>query len=157
MKHFVVLIPMLFFLSIQAAFTQNKEVYDALASKKLENIDQQLKVLNGNNSTAHQAYKGTLLMTKAGLVKGPAKKLKFFKEGRNLLENAIQQDNDNGEYRFLRLMIQENAPDILGYNKEIKDDAAIVQKSYASLPKEVQNAIRDYSAESKSLKSITVQ
>lgn len=136
---------------------QNKSVYDALSSKKLDQIEKQLKSLSGSDKREDKAYTGTLLMTKAGIIKGPAKKLKTFKQGRELLENAIAQDKDNGEYRFLRLMIQENAPDILGYNKEIEEDVAIVQKTYADLHKEVKAAIQDYSNQSKALKSLSLK
>lgn len=46
------------------------------------------------------------------------------------MEGAIPGDKNNSEYRFLRLMIQENAPDILGYNMEIEEDAAAVKKHF---------------------------
>jgi len=59
-------------------------------------------------------------MKKAGLVAGVGNKLKVFKTGLQELEASIKQDNTNAEYRFMRLMIQENAPGILGYKKEIK-------------------------------------
>lgn len=158
MKTFLVVIATLgIVLYNNQAQAQNKDVYNALSSKKLVNIEQQIKSLSASDKTTDKAYTGTLLMTKAGIIKGAGKKLKTFKQGRELLESAITQDNDNGEYRFLRLMIQENAPDILGYNKEMDDDVAIVQKTYANLPKEVKAAIQDYSNQSKLLKASSLK
>lgn len=139
------------------ADAQTKKVYNALSSENVTTIDEQLKSLANSSETSHQAYAGTLLMKKAGLVKGPSKKLKIFKEGRKKLEHAIETDKNNGEYRFLRLMIQENAPDILGYNKEIEEDAAIVQQKYASLSADVKDAIQNYKNESKILKSVSLK
>lgn len=139
------------------AEAQSKKVYDALSSENVATIDAQIKQLAADKENLHQAYAGTLLMKKAGLIKGPGKKLKTFKEGREKLEKAIESDTDNGEYRFLRLMIQENAPDILGYNKDIKEDAAIIQQKYSSLKPEVKEAIQSYSAESKILKSLSLK
>lgn len=136
---------------------QTKKVYDVLASENITAIDNQLKELANSKETSHQAYAGALLMKKAGLVKGPSKKLKFFKEGRKKLEHAIESHKDNGEYRFLRLMIQENAPDILGYNKEMEEDAAMIRQKYASLPAAVKDAIQAYSNESKKLKSLSLK
>lgn len=91
-------------------------------------------------------------MKKAGLVKNVKSKLKLFKEGHHKLEEAIEKDNSNIEYRFLRLIIQENAPDILNYNKDIKKDSAFIKENYKNLPVVVRDAIEDYSKKSKVLK-----
>lgn len=158
MKIFILAIALAAFTSLPGiAEAQSKKVYDALSSENVTTIDQQIKQLSSSKENSSQAYAGTLLMKKAGLIKGPGKKLKVFKEGREKLEKAIESDKDNGEYRFLRLMIQENAPDILGYNKEIKEDAAVIQQKYATLKPEVKDAIQSYSSESKTLKSLSLK
>ena len=82
----------------------------------------------------------------------PNTKLHYFKEGHVLLEEAIKKDPDNAEYRFLRLMIQEHAPGVLGYKKNIENDSELVRKYYKTLPKDVQLAIVDYNKKSKVLK-----
>jgi hypothetical protein len=91
-------------------------------------------------------------MKKAGLVGGPGKKLRTFKDGHKRLEAAIQKDSNNAEYRFLRVMVQENAPGILNYNKELQTDGEFVNKHFEKLPPVVQKAITDYSKRSKVLK-----
>ena len=107
--------------------------------------------LEGNKSLDYFAYTGALLMRKAGFVTEAKEKLKLFKEGHKLLEEAISKDKQNPEYRFLRLMIQENAPKILNYKSNITEDASLIKSSYKTFPQEVQQAILDYSKKSKAL------
>ncbi|UII27339.1 hypothetical protein LVD15_02610 [Fulvivirga maritima] len=127
-------------------------VFNALNDGSLDKIEHALSSLQGDE-TDIKAYKGTLLMTKAGLVKGPANKLELFKEGHELLEDAIDSQNANVEYRFLRLTIQEHAPKILNYNNEIEEDKALILKSYPELDKDLKNYIKDYVSHSTVLKA----
>jgi hypothetical protein len=91
-------------------------------------------------------------MKKAGLVAGPKKKLDTFKSGHEKLESVLSKDTTNTELRFLRLIIQENAPKILKYRKEIEKDSENIRKNYKNLPPVVQQAIVNYSKTSKVLK-----
>ncbi|MET3979650.1 hypothetical protein ABIB62_002237 [Mucilaginibacter sp. UYP25] len=126
--------------------------YAILASGKLEEINQELTLLADIELPEKQAYEGTLLMRKAGLVKIPGQKLIFFKKGRIKLESALLNNNNNGEFHFLRLIIQEHAPKIVKYRKEIEADKLLVKTTYKSLPFNVQQAISDYSKNSKILR-----
>lgn len=125
--------------------------YSVLKSGKIEDINEELALLNSTSITQKEAYEGTLLMRKAGLVKIPAEKLKFFKKGRIKLETALLNDKGNGEYHFLRLIIQEHAPKIVKYKAELETDKAHIKSSFKSLPPAVQQAIIDYSKNSKIL------
>jgi hypothetical protein len=136
----------------QAQSGYNKQhFYDAMSATNLSQIDQALKEAQQATGTDKQAIIGTLTMKKAGLVSGPGKKLKTFKAGHKELEAAISHDQDNAEYRFMRLMIQENAPGILGYKSEIEKDSEYIRKSFKSLPETLQKAILHYSKSSKIL------
>jgi hypothetical protein len=90
-------------------------------------------------------------MKKAGLLKRPKERLSFFKQGRIKLETAILADNDNTEFRFLRLAIEEHAPKIVKYRKDIEGDKQVVLKNFKSLSPAVQHAILDYCENSKVL------
>ena len=125
--------------------------YDAMSSKDINVIDKEIKEAEKATGLDKQAIIGTLTMKKAGLVAGVGNKLKVFKTGLQELEASIKQDNTNAEYRFMRLMIQENAPGILGYKKEIKGDSDYLRKSFKTLPETVQNAIINYAKSSKVL------
>ena len=124
-----------------------------MASEDIKKVDQQINLLKKAKISEKNAYEGTLIMKKAGLVKGPAKKLNLFKEGHKQLEAAIAKDGNNAELRFLRLMIQEHAPGILGYKDDLDKDSAYIRQSFKKLPVEVQRAMMDYSKTSKVLRS----
>jgi hypothetical protein len=90
-------------------------------------------------------------MRKAGLVKRPAEKLKFFKAGRIKFDTAIAADKDNVEFHFLRFAIQEHAPKIVKYRTDLEADKQIVLKAYKNLSPVIQHAIVDYTKNSKLL------
>ncbi len=107
-----------------------KELYAAMASSDVAIVDNQLNALKNIDPKDKSAYEGALTMKKAGLVKGANKKLKFFKEGHKKLEAAILKDKDNGELRFLRLMIQEHAHGILHYKSDLDKDSTYIRQSF---------------------------
>jgi hypothetical protein len=98
------------------------------------------------------AYEGTLLMKKSGLVAGAKEKLSIFKSGRSKLESSISKDSNNTEYRFLRLIIQEHAPKVVKYQKELETDSKMIQTNFKGLSPFLQQVIFDYSKNSKVLK-----
>ena len=52
----------------------------------------------------------------------PTNKLKYFNEGKNLLQKAIVSAPNNIELRFIRFSIQCNVPSFLGYNSNLAVD-----------------------------------
>jgi hypothetical protein len=130
-----------------------EKLYSAMSSNDLEKLNQQLKNIEQLNNLEGEAFEGALLMKKAGLLKIAKEKLTVFKEGNRKLENAINSDSTNPEFRFLRLMIQENAPRILNYYKDIKTDRSIVTSKFKELPAPVKEAVVAYSKNSKILKT----
>lgn len=129
------------------------EIYKALASGNLETINGQIEKLQSNSTDLKEAYEGALLMKKSGLMKAPAKeKISVFKSGKQKLEAVIAKDPDNAEYRFLRYIIQENAPKVVKYNKDLKEDAELIKSEFKNLPTSLQQVITDYSKKSKGLK-----
>jgi len=126
--------------------------YNVLASESLDSVNAELGVISKSSFSNKDAFEGTLLMRKAGLVLNPVNKLSLFKSGRRKLESAINLENKNAELRFLRLMIQENLPVILGYRKHIEEDNKLIHSAYQSLPTLVQKVIAEYSKKSKVLK-----
>jgi hypothetical protein len=130
---------------------EKKAFYAVLKSGKTADVDNQLSLLSTSSASEKEAYEGVLMMRKAGLVKLPSEKLKLFKKGRIKLETALLNDKDNGEYHFLRLVIQEHAPKIAKYSADIETDKGYVIKSVKNLSPAVQQAIIDYSKNSKIL------
>jgi hypothetical protein len=128
------------------------EFYEALQSEDTIKINSFLKVLADDTALSSIAYKGALLMRKSGFQKSAKRKLEMFKQGRMFLEDAIKKENDNAEFRFLRLIIQENCPAFLRYHDKIKEDADAVKLFYKNFSPELKHAVADYSKVSKILK-----
>ena len=126
--------------------------YKAMRDKDKSAVKSQLSDLEKAPEGKLDAFIGAMTMKEAGFGGDPVSKLSLFKKGHKLLEAAIRKEPDNAEYRFLRLIIQENAPNILGYHSDVEKDTEYIRKSYKSLPNDVQQAIVDYSKKSKNLK-----
>jgi len=126
--------------------------YRVLESGTMDEMDAQIGLVKASSLAEKEAYEGTLLMKKAALVAKPKSKLDLFKAGRLKLEASISKNGDNVEYRFLRLIIQENAPKILKYRNELEEDAGLIQKNFRGLQPFLQQQIADYSKKSKVLK-----
>lgn len=110
------------------------------------------KIADASVNDDQKAYYGAVVMKTSEYQKTAGDKLKKFKEGKTLLEAAIQSNSSNVEYRFLRLMIQENAPKILKYNSNIKEDVTFIKENLNKASKEVKTAITNYSGVSDNLK-----
>jgi hypothetical protein len=126
--------------------------YKAMQENDKALVNAQLDELKTAPEDIRPAFMGAMIMKKAGMGGTPPAKLHLFKEGRKMLETAIRQDPGNAEYRFLRLMVQEHSPAVLGYKNDMEKDSEYIRKSYKSLPEEVQQVIDDYSKNSKVLK-----
>jgi hypothetical protein len=134
-----------------ASVPERNAFYAAMKSQDIKTVDVQLELLEKDSSSDNAAFQGALLMKKAGLVKGPFKKLKLFKQGHSSLEAALEKNSNDPEIRFLRLMIQENAPGILNYNDDIKSDVAAIQVAFKNMPEDLRQIILEYSKTSHAL------
>ena len=122
--------------------------YGVLKSADITEIDKEFSAIDAASFPEKEAYRGTLLMKKAGLVKKPKEKLALFKEGRIKLETEMHNNTDNIEYHFLRLIIQEHAPKITKYRAQLDEDSEYIKKNYKSLSPVVQQVVLDYSKSS---------
>jgi hypothetical protein len=74
------------------------------------------------NSPLTKAYKGLSETMMAQYAFMPTSKLRYFNNGKYKIESAIKAEPSNPELRYIRLMVQLNAPSLLGYNDKISDD-----------------------------------
>jgi hypothetical protein len=114
--------------SLYVKSAENKEVCKKLY-EKLAKIDEA-------NQNLLLGYKGAVLAEMARHEKDAPKKLKLFKEGKRKLEQAIINDLENVELRFLRLSIQLHTPDVLRYNAQIKSDKQFIESNLEKLKNE---------------------
>jgi hypothetical protein len=125
--------------------------YEVMKSGTLETVNNEFEAIKDAPEKEKDGYEGALLMKKAGLLKKPKERLSFFKQGRIKLETAILADNENTEFHFLRLAIEEHAPKIVKYHADIQKDKTIVVRNFRDLSPAVRHAILDYCENSKVL------
>lgn len=125
--------------------------YSVMASGDIDAIDKQIDILENGSINEKEGYEGALLMKKASLVKKPQDKLSLFKKGRIKFETALLANNENIEFHFLRLAIEEHAPKIVKYHSDIEKDKLLIINNFKNLAPAVQNAILDYCKSSKVL------
>ncbi len=157
MKFFIFCLSLICFIGSVSASNIGSDVnrtafYKAMQSDNITLVDEQISELNSTTSATNNAFLGAMTMRRAGIGGNPFSRLSLFYKGYKLLEASIKQDPNNAEFRFLRLMIQENAPGILGYKDDEEKDSEFIRKSYKSLPEDLQKAIADYNKISKILK-----
>lgn len=112
-----------------------KKLYDLLA--KIDEKNQNLLL----------GYKGAVMAEMAKHSKDASQKLKFFKEGRKKLDQAILNDIENIELRFLRLSIQLHTPDVLHYNGDIANDEKFIQENLDKIKnQELKKSIAEFMA-----------
>lgn len=141
-------------LNVQAQLDR-KAVYTALASDSKEVVQKQLEGVQGlKESSEVKAFKGALQMKAAQFQKTAKDKMNLFNAGKKLLESEIKSNDGNVEYRFLRLLIQENAPKQLKYNGNIEEDALNIAAGYSKLKESTKAAIESYAKKSASLKNL---
>lgn len=132
-----------------------KAIYSALASDSKEVVQKQLDgVLAAKESSEVKAFKGALQMKAAQFQKTAKDKMNLFNAGKKLLESEIKTNDGNVEYRFLRLLIQENAPKQLKYNGNIEEDVAVIITGYSKLKESTKTALEAYAKKSESLKGL---
>lgn len=93
-----------------------------------ENVERMLLQYSSKNGITDKAYLGICQAVMAQYVFLPTSKLKSFYDGKDLLDSSIEKNKDNGEIRYLRLLIQLNAPSFLFYNKNINEDLEVFIK-----------------------------
>ena len=138
---------------IQTSQTFHKQdFYKGMLSENLIEVNALFISTKTVSLPDRDAYEGALLMKKSDLIDNKKTKLSLFRTGKQKLDSTILENDENCEFRLLRLMIQENAPQILGYNKQINEDCILIKKKFSSSTVLLQNIILDYSKKSKKLK-----
>ncbi len=92
-----------------------------------------LIAVSKNDKTVLVAYKGAVTTMMSKFAEDIKDKKTFFKDGRELLEHAVLTQPENVEIRCIRLSVQENAPKIVGYRKNIEEDKQFILDNYASM------------------------
>lgn len=102
-----------------------------------ENSHDSLIDIINNDSYAQtavtKAYKGLCETMLANHSIWPVAKLNYFLRGKIRIEESVIADPENAEIRYIRLLVQLNAPSWLGYNQNIESDFAYFIKNVTLL------------------------
>jgi hypothetical protein len=145
------------FIVLFSAFTRKEveksDFYKAFSAPNEQEVDRMILILEKEKaSSMNLAYQGALYMKKADFEKGAKDKIEIFKKGARILEEEIAKKPSNAELRFLRLAIQEHAPRILKYNKNLSEDKKVIIEGYGNLDAELKKIIKNYAASSAVIK-----
>ncbi|RXP61930.1 hypothetical protein EC396_03735 [Lutibacter sp. HS1-25] len=115
----------LFFLTI--AFLTSNPTLDAVR-KEFPNITSEAQAddfiagLSNSNTAEAKGYIAAMNFMKSRFVGFPFTKLKYFKLGKNQLDEVIANNPKNLEMRYIRYLMQKQIPDFLGYHQNIDED-----------------------------------
>jgi hypothetical protein len=99
-----------------------------------------------SKETTMVAYKAAAIILQSKHTKGLGAKKKLFEKGAKLLESVIARDASNYEARLIRLSIQEGAPKITGYKKNIAEDKAFLIKNFNAQTAALKKFSKDFVA-----------
>ncbi|WP_370583514.1 hypothetical protein [Pedobacter sp. ASV12] len=86
-----------------------------------------------HRSPLHQAYLGGFKAIWAKHAFNPFAKLATFNKGKKYIEQAVSEDPQNVEIRFIRLSVQKNCPSFLGYDSQIEKDRQFIVANRGSV------------------------
>ena len=97
---------------------------------RLNNEDEELTFIekyHGDLNPSVQAYICAVEMKQAEYRFNPMSKLRIFKKTKNKLEELILNNPKNIDLRYVRLLLQEKTPELLGYKNNIEEDKLFLQ------------------------------
>lgn len=128
------------------------EFYQILSSNDEKLIITSISKLEKNKaSSTNKVYLSALYMKQSDFEKDLKTKIEKFKKGAMILEEEISLNTNNVEYRFIRLIIQENSPKILKYNQNIIEDKQMILDNFSKLETQLKSEIEKYAKNSKVL------
>lgn len=107
-----------------------KKYFEAIGNER--KIERLLKQLQGieNPSALLLAYRAACESMKAQFSWNPYTKLAQVNKSFDLFKEAIKEDSQNVEIRFLRFSVQHNVPDFLRKNREFEEDKDVLLENF---------------------------
>jgi len=121
-----------FFLAV-VFFANSENVvkeFHELNDRKAEQVF--VKKYQNDTSATVQAYVCAVTMKQAAYTMNPISKLKIFNNSKRRIDLLIKEHPDNIDLRYVRLLLQEETPSILGYNEYIEEDKEFLIKKFQS-------------------------
>jgi hypothetical protein len=103
------------------------EEFHALKTKESEVLFVEKYTLSSQSSIL--GYVCAIEMKQTQYTYNPISKIKIFKHAKEKLDSLIQSNPSNVHLRYVRLLLQETSPGILGYDSNIKEDKIFLSKT----------------------------
>ena len=140
-KHILVLLMFIGSMQISTAqvnLTQARSMYLGMKDNKCNSLELSKKFDNSQPKDALlKAYWGASTAAAPECLGNPVEKIKYFRKGKDLLDESAKQQPTNVEIRFLRFATQTKAPSFLGYKGNIQEDKVLILENiaeYAKMP-----------------------
>lgn len=111
-----------------------KSFHDSMFSEK--GLQEIVDNKDYTDNAITKAYKGLAESMLAEYAYLPTTKYSLFKAGKKKIEAAVKSSPNSAEIRYTRLMVQLNAPSMLGYDENIDSDLNYFVKRIKSEVKE---------------------
>lgn len=147
MKIFSLLLVLLFVNSnnYELPVVRQKYVSAAVSQESADTFHESFaNVSEDHTNSTLVAYKAASKVLLAKYEDGVFAKMRFFNQGKKLLEATIKKAPDNYEARLIRLNIQDNVPWITGYTSNIKEDKAFLMKYFTKQPEDLKVFTQKY-------------
>ncbi len=102
------------------------EEFHALETRESEDVF--IENYNQSSQPSILAYVCAIEMKEAEYKYNPFSKLKIFNRTKKKLDSLIQSNPTDVHLRYIRLVLQEKTPSILGYNDNIEEDKIFLTK-----------------------------
>ena len=93
-----------------------------------ESLESFISVLEKSNLPVSEVYLASAYMQKAKYVFSPYNKLKYFNKGKDMLEAFLSKNPNSVDGKYVRYLVQRNAPSFLGYSSEIESDREFIKE-----------------------------
>ncbi len=126
------------------------QFYTVFKSDSKDNISELIEHYENTDLSGSllNVYKGALLIKKSSYLNSVSERIEYFSHGKELIEKEIADFPENIEYRFIRLILQEQTPPILRYKSEIPEDKNTIMNSLNSIDEALKKRIINYSSNS---------
>lgn len=146
-------------MNAQVNLSQARVIYLSMAQDECKALELSKKFDKSPPTDALlKAYYGASLAAAPACLGNPMDKLKYFRKGKQLLDEAVKLQPAQLEIRFLRFATQTKAPSFLGYTGNIDEDKRYILKHLESFKQvkgniEMSRQIADFLLNSGSLSS----
>jgi len=94
-----------------------------------ESLETLISELEKSDLPVAEVYLASAYMQMAKYVFSPYSKLKYFNKGKDMLEVFLSKNPNSIDGKYVRYLVQSNAPSFLGYSSDMESDRDFVREN----------------------------